>query len=182
MEETLIRMYEATRNEMYIITGMFVVVTIAWYVQLRIDRIDRLYRAIKETINTEDHPEQYYLQAITTFRKFRKEEPEFQCAVLDKLKAYDIVPTAIEKTMTPEQLYKAHNPLWMSGINVEAIRIIFLLEGKLGRELVANECMDEFMLDYQNGMEPIAALEKQLQNMITREESQCSMPKSTFDH
>lgn len=29
MEETLIHMYEATRNEMYIIAGMFVVVTIA---------------------------------------------------------------------------------------------------------------------------------------------------------
>lgn len=170
MEETLIRMYEAIRNEMYIIAGMFVVVTIAWYVQLRIDRIDKLYQAIKETVDTEDHPEQHYLQAITTFRKFRKEEPEFQCAVLDKLKAYDIVPTAIEKTMTPEQLYKSHNPLWMSGFSVEAISIIFLLEDKWGRELVANECIDEFMLDYQNGMRPIAALEKQLQKMIAREE------------
>lgn len=135
MEETLIRMYEAIRNEMYIIAGMFVVVTIAWYIQLRMDRIDRLYRAIKETVNTEDHPEQGYLYALTTFRKFRKEQSEFQCAVLDKFKAYDIVPTAIEKTMTPEQLYKAHNPLWTTGVNVEAIRVIFILEEKLGRKL-----------------------------------------------
>lgn len=170
MEETLIRMYEATRNEMHIIAGMFVVVTVAWYIQLRIDRIDRLYQAIKEIVNTEDHPKQNYLQAITTFRKFRKEQPEFQCAVLDKLKAYDIVPTAIEKTMTPEQLYKVHNPLWMSGFSVEAIRIIFILEEKLGRELVANECIDDFMLDCKNGMKPVAALEKQLQKMIAREE------------
>ena len=165
MKETLQRMFDAitVRGEMKLLAITVVASIVIWFIGSIIDTVNSDYDAIHETINNEDHPEQHYLQELTTFRKFQKEQPEFQCAILDKLKTYDITPTAIEKTMTPEQLYKAHNPLWMSGVNVEAIRNIFLLEEKLGRELVANECMDEFMLDYQNGMKPIAALEKQLQ-------------------
>lgn len=45
----------------------------------------------------------------------------------------------------------------------ETIRVIFILEEKLGRDIVANTCVDEFMLDCKNGIRPINALEKQLQ-------------------
>lgn len=165
MKETLQRMFDAitVRGEMKLLAITVVASIVIWFIGSIIDTVNSDYDAIHETINSEDHPEQHYLQELTTFRKFQKEQPEFQCAILDKLKTYDITPTAIEKTMTPEQLYKTYNPLWMTGFSVEAIRIIFLLEEKLGRELVANECIDEFMLDYQNGMKPITALEKQLQ-------------------
>lgn len=65
--------------------------------------------------------------------------------------------------MSPAQLYKAKNPLWMTGFSVEFIRVVFILEGKLGRNIVANDYINEFMLDYKNGTKPFTALEKQLQ-------------------
>ena len=72
--------------------------------------------------------------------------------------------------MSPEQLYQANNPLWMTGFSVEAIRVIFIMEEDLGRDTVADDCIDEFMSDCKHGMKPINALEKQLrkQNSLER--------------
>lgn len=167
-------MYEAI-VKLYSIVGVVIIMTIPLlcfggiivYIRLRIDKIEQLYQAIRETVNNEDNPNQNDLRALTMFRQFRKELPEFKQAVLGKLKTYDIVPIAIEKTMSPEQLYKANNPLWVTGFSVEAIRIIFILEEKLGRDMVANNCIDEFTFDYHNGMKPLHALEKQLRKHKT---------------
>lgn len=172
MKETILRMFDdiTVRGEWNLLAAVFVAALVAYFIQSHIDVVNSDYDAIHDTINNEDHPNQNDLQELTTFRRFQKEQPEFQCAVLDKLKAHNIVPTAIEKTMSPEQLYKTHNLLWMTGFSVEAIEIVFILEDKWGRDIVANECIDEFMSDYKNGMKPVAALEKQLQKMIAREE------------
>lgn len=165
-------------EKLYSIAGVVIIMmipllligAIVCRIQLQIERHEEAYNAIEETVNNEDNPNQNDLRALTMFRQFRKELPEFKQAVLDKLKTYDIVPTTIEKTMSPEQLYKANNPLWMTGFSVEAIRIIFILEEQLGRSTVADDCIDEFMSDCKHGMKPINALEKQLrkQNSLER--------------
>lgn len=169
MKETLIRVYDAItiRDEMNLLAIIFVVAIVIWFVGHQIDIANRLYEAIQEDVSTDDHPDRNDLHALTTFRQFRKGLPEFKQAVLGKLQTYDIVPTAIEKTMSPEQLYKTNNPLWMTSFSVEAIRIIFILEEKLGRDTVADDCIDEFMMDYHIGMRPITALEKQLRKHKT---------------
>lgn len=162
-------MYEAI-TKLYSIAGVVLIMMIPLlcfcgiiaYIRIRIDKIEQLYQAIRETVNNDDHPDHNDLHALTTFKQFRKEQPEFQQALYGKLKTHDIIPTAIEKTMSPEQLYKANNPLWMTGFSIEAIRIIFILEEKLGRNNVADECIDEFMSDCKHSMKPIDALEKQL--------------------
>lgn len=171
MKETLIRIFDAMtiRDEMILLAIIFVVAIVIWFVRHQIDIANRLYEAIQEDVSTDDHPEHNDLHALTTFRQFRKDMPEFKQAVLGKLQAYDIVPTAIEKTMSPEQLYQANNPLWMTGFSVEAIRIIFILEEKLGHDTVADDCINEFMSDCKNGMEPITALEKQLRKLNSLE-------------
>lgn len=153
---------------MEILAIIFVASLVIWFVRRQIDIANRLYDAIEEDVSTDDNPDHNDLRELTTFRQFRKEQPEFKQAVLGKLKAYDIVPTAIEKTMTPEQLYKANNPLWMTSFSVEAIRVIFILEENLGRNVVANDCIDEFMSDCKHGMKSITALVKQLQKHKTR--------------
>lgn len=162
MYETIAKLYSMVGIVIITMTPLLCFCIIAAYINRRITKIDELYQAIRETVSTEDHPEHNDLRALTTFRQFQKELPEFKQAVLNKLETYDIIPTAIEKTMSPEQLYKANNPLWMTGFNVEAIRIIFILEEKLGRSAVAGDCIDEFMSDCKHGMKPIDALEKQL--------------------
>lgn len=167
MKETLIRMYDVMtiRDEMTILAIIFVVAIVIWFVRRQMDIANRLYKDIEEDVSTDGNPDQNDLRALTTFRQFQKDMPEFKQAVLGKLKTYDIVPTAIEKTMSPEQLYQANNPLWMTGFSVEAIRIIFILEEKLGRDTVADDCINEFMMDCKNGMKPIDALEKQLRKL-----------------
>lgn len=85
------------------------------------------------------------LRALTKFRKFRKEIPEFQKAVSEKLKTYDLAPTTIEKTMSPAQLYKANNPLWVRGCSIGTIKSIFVLENKLGKDVVIAKYIDEFV-------------------------------------
>ena len=172
MKETLIRIFDAMtiRDEMILLAIIFVVAIVIWFVRHQIDIANRLYEAIQEDVSTDDHPEHNDLHALTTFRQFRKDMPEFKQAVLGKLQAYDIVPTALEKTMSPAQLYKANNTLWMTGFGVETIRIISILEEKLGQDTVADDCIDEFMSDCKHGMRPITALEKQLrkQNSLER--------------
>ena len=163
MREILPHMFNSIRNEMELLAVIFVAAIVIGYVQWQIDIVNSIYEAIQEKIRNEDHPELNDLQELTTFRRFRKAQPEFQRAVREKIEAHNITPTAIEKTMSPAQLYKAKNPLWMTGFSVEFIRVVFILEGKLGRNIVANDYINEFMLDYKNGTKPFTALEKQLQ-------------------
>lgn len=118
---------------------------IVWRIQLRLEKREEFYDAIKETVSTENQPNQNKLRALTKFRKFRKEIPEFQKAVREKLKTYDLVPTTIEKTMSPAQLYKANNPLWMTDSSVSTIKTIFILENKLEKDVVITKYIDEFM-------------------------------------
>lgn len=170
MEVAIEKLYNLAGIGIILMIPLLFIGAIVWRIQLRIERYEEAYNAIKETVSVEDHPERQKLCALTTFRNFRKEQPEFKQAVLNKLKTYDIVPTAIEKTMSPAQLYKANNPLWMTGFGVETIRIISILEEKLGQDTVADDCIDEFMSDCKHGMKPITALEKQLrkQNSLER--------------
>ena len=63
----------------------------------------------------------------------------------EKLKTYDLAPTTIEKTMSPAQLYKANNPLWVRGCSIGAIKSIFVLENKLGKDVVIAKYIDEFV-------------------------------------
>ena len=169
MGETIEKLYSVVGVVLIMMVPLLCFCSIIAYIRKRIDKIEQLYQDISETVNNEDNPERNDLRALTTFRQFRKEVPEFKQAVREKLKTYDIVPTAIEKTMTPEQLYQANNPLWMTGFSVEAIQIIFILEEKLERDTVANDCINEFMSDCKNGMEPITALEKQLRKLNSLE-------------
>lgn len=159
MEEAITKLYSVAGVVLIMMIPLLCFCGVIAYIRLRIDKIEQLYQAIRETVNNEDNPDHNDLRTLTTFRQFRKEQPEFKHAVREKLKTHDIIPTAIEKTMSPEQLYKATNPLWMTGFSVEAIRIISILEEKLGRNNVADECIDEFMSDCKHSMKPIDALE-----------------------
>ena len=118
---------------------------IVWRIQLRIEKREEFYDTIKETVSTENQPNQNKLRALTKFRKFRKEIPEFQKAVREKLQKYDLAPTTIEKTMSPAQLYKANNPLWVRGYSIGTIKSIFVLENKLGKDVVIAKYIDEFV-------------------------------------
>lgn len=145
MHKALIILNYITGITAFLMIPLLCAIAIIWRIQLRMDRVDELYKTIKETVVDETNPNQKDLRALTRFRKFRKDIPEFKEAVRQKLKAYDLVPTTIEKTMSPVQLYQANNPLWMLNCSVSAIKTIFILENKLGKDVVIAEHIDEFM-------------------------------------
>lgn len=145
MHEAIIILNYIAGTSAFLMIPLLCFITIIWRIQLRMDRVDERYKAIKETIVDEVHPNRKDLRTLTKFRQFRKDIPEFQKAVRKKLKAYNLVPTTIEKTMTPVQLYQANNPLWMNNLSPSTIKTIFILENKLGKDIVVAEHLDEFM-------------------------------------
>lgn len=145
MHEAIIILNYIAGISAFLMIPLLCVIVIIWRIQLRMDKVDELYKTIKESVVDETNPNRKDLEALTRFRKFRKDIPEFKEAVRQKLKTYNIVPTTIEKTMSPIQLYKANNSLWMHNVSVSTIKTIFILENKLGRDVVIAKHVDEFM-------------------------------------
>lgn len=145
MEAAIEKLYNLAGIGIILMVPLLFIGAIVWRIQLRIERYEEAYNAIKETVSAESHPKRQTLRALATSWQFRKEIPEFQKAVREKLKTYDLAPTTIEKTMSPAQLYKANNPLWITGVNVTTIKSIFILENKLGKDVVIAKHIDEFM-------------------------------------
>lgn len=144
IEEAITKLYSIAGIVIIMMIPLLFIGTIVCRIQLRIERYEEAYNAIKETVSAENHPKCQTLRALATSWQFRKEIPEFKQAVREKLKTYDMVPTSMEKTMTPAQLYRTNSPLWMSGMNVMAIKNIIILENQLGKDIVA-ERIDEFL-------------------------------------
>ena len=144
-ETTIMRLDYLAGTSAFLMIPLLCFIAIIWRIQLRMVKVDELYKSIKETVGDKTNPDRKDLRALTKFRQFRKDIPEFKKAVQQKLKTYNLVPTKIEKTMSPVQLYKANNPLWMTNLSVSTIKTIFILENKLGRDVVIAKHIDEFM-------------------------------------
>lgn len=157
-DETYTTIINTLLRWLLITTIFLIIIIIISTIESNIKRKNKQYRALRDRINTEQNPNQKDLHDFTTFRKFKKESKLFQKAVFVKIKAYDIVPTIIEKTMTPMQLYKANNPLWTCNINVETIELLYELEIRINN----HDYIIEYLQDCINGMEPYTAYNKQL--------------------
>ena len=144
MEGAIEKLYNLAGIGIILMISLLFIGAIVWRIQLRIERYEEAYNTIKETVSAESHPKRQTLRTLATSWQFRKEIPEFKQAVREKLKTYDMVPTSMEKTMTPAQLYRINSPLWMSGVSVNVIKNIIILENKLGKD-VATEHIDEFV-------------------------------------
>jgi hypothetical protein len=145
MREAIMMLNHLAGMSAFLMIPLLCFIAIIWRIQLRTDKVDELYKAIKESVVDKTNPDQKDLRALTKFRQFQKDIPEFKEAVQQKLKTYNLVPTTIEKTMSPVQLYKANNPLWITNLSVSTIKTIFILENKLGKDVVIAEHIDEFM-------------------------------------
>jgi hypothetical protein len=107
-------------------------------------------------------PEKAQLVTITRNKLFKQTPKHFQQAVLTKLATCERVPTALEKTMSPGQLYCSGNPLWTQGLSVKAIERFYDIENQLedyGAQ--RKDYIDEYLQDCKNGMTHTEALQKQ---------------------
>jgi hypothetical protein len=144
MHETIARLYNLAGAIAMLMVLLLCFGAIMTYLDHRKTKVNDLYQALKADISDKNRPEREDLERLKTFTQLRKEQPEFQRAVHEKLKAYDIVPTSIEKTMSPVQLYQANKPLWISGTSIRVIKNIFILENKLGKDVIIAEHADAF--------------------------------------
>ena len=131
------------------------------------------YEIIRDTIINKPHPEQKLLSELINHKKFKHEKDMFQNAVLTKLEAYAIVPTTIEKMMSPVQLYQANNPLWTCNLNINAIETILALDNQLQKHnITINEYIEEFIIDCKNGIQIEDTLNKLLEKQYQKLQKQ----------
>lgn len=117
---------------------------------------------IRKDVLYEQEPEKTQLLTISRNKLFKQTSKHFQQAVLTKLGTCDRVPTALEKTMSPGQLYCSGNPLWAQGLSVKAIERFYDIENQLENYGAQPEdYIDEYLQDCKNGMTHTEALQKQ---------------------
>ena len=110
------------------------------------------------------HPPKEQLTAIVNHKRFKQTPDKFQDAVLGKLKAYDMDPSAIEATMSAEQLYEAGSPLWTKGLSIEAIYLFaYLVPIMTSENVPLTNYMDDYVRDCKNSMNPTVARDIQLE-------------------
>lgn len=73
---------------------------------LDIRKTEQCDELMRDSIAFNNNPTKEQLTVIMNHKRFKQTPTNFQNAVRGKLKAYDAVPTAIEKTMSPAQLYE----------------------------------------------------------------------------
>ena len=114
-------------------------------------------------VPTNDEPDKETLMSLVTDKGFKNLSPNIQKAIKEKLVACDMVPTTIEVTMSPSQLYKAGNPLWTKGIGIFTVASFYNLEEMLERRHAEpSEHLDEYLADRKQGMSIDVAQIKQL--------------------
>lgn len=110
------------------------------------------------------HPTKEQLADIVNHKRFTQTPDNFQNAVRGKLKAYDMVPSAIEATMSAEQLYEAGSPLWTKGLSIEAIYLFaYLVPIMTSENVPLVNYMDDYVRDCKNGMNPSVARDIQME-------------------
>lgn len=91
---------------------------------LTVTRATRLF----ETVKSEKQPDVKDLEQLKDYRKVPVGTKEEMLALNLKYDAMVYQPTAIEKTMTPAQLYDAGSPLWARSYSIEQLSYYYMLE------------------------------------------------------
>ena len=110
-----------------------------------------------------DEPDKETLMSLVTDKGFKNLSPNIQKAIKEKLAACDMIPTTIEVTMSPSQLYKAGNPLWTKGVGIFTVASFYNLEiGLRSEHAEPSDHLDEYLADCKQGMDIHTAQDKQM--------------------
>lgn len=92
------------------------------------------YNKLREQTNPNIEELENFIKAAENFRFCNKDSQNINALRL-KYQAMTTVPTTIEKTMLPYQLYAVNNPLWAVGLSALKIETFLDLERNTGRLL-----------------------------------------------
>lgn len=94
--------------------------------------VKQQYDKLREQTNPDIEELGNFIKAAEKFRFCNKDSQNINAFRL-KYQAMTKIPTAIEKTMTPYQLYEANNPLWTVGLSALKIETFLDLEKNTGK-------------------------------------------------
>lgn len=110
-----------------------------------------------EEVKTQTHPDIANLKRLVGFHKAPVGTKEEMQALDLKYHAMTHVPTTIEKTMSPAQLYEAGCPLWCADYSIEQLSYYFAM----ALESITGDQIIQYM---DNSVVPYIDLQKTLKN------------------
>ena len=90
------------------------------------------YNKLREQTNPNIEELENFVKAAENFRFCNNDSQNINALRL-KYQAMTTVPTTIEKTMSPYQLYASNSPLWVAGLNALKIETFLDLEKNTGK-------------------------------------------------
>lgn len=138
------------------------------YEQRHRERMNR-YHEWYDQVVSDPNPERKDLHKIGKLRG--RTSPIFHQSVQAKLESYDHTANTIEATMSPVQLYEVGNPLWTTGLSVNAIRGFLMLDKLATQENVnPHDYLEAYVADVRSGTSVSEAYGKQEASIKTNKE------------
>lgn len=130
-----------------------------------------------EEVKTQTHPDIADLKRLVGFHKAPVGTKDEMQALDLKYRAMTHIPTTIEKTMTPAQLYDAGCPLWCAEYSIEQLSYYFMLDS----EHYNGQGIIEFM---ENNVVPIVSAQNIFGNsgIIGNIHSNSGYPSQIMSH
>ena len=114
-----------------------------------------------EEVTSQTHPDIADLKRLVNFHKAPVGTKDEMQALDLKYRAMTHVPTTIEKTMSPYQLYASNSPLWtieLSALSIESFLDIEKNKGKLSKTMFERtydyETQGAYSFDIESGGSP----------------------------
>lgn len=163
IQQTLIALAKLSVVLVLVIITMFVVRWAMTYDQRSMERRNRYVEWYDQVVN-DPNIDRKQLLKLAKLRGMAS--PIFYQAVQEKLDGYGPTTNTIEATMSPVQLYEIGNPLWTTGLSVNAIRGFLLLKQVANKENVnPHDYLEAYVADVRSGESISAAYDKQEANL-----------------
>lgn len=163
IQETLIALARLSIVLVLVIIAMFVVRWAMAYDQRSLESRNR-YVEWYDQITNDPNPDRKELLKIAKLAE--RKSPIFYQAVQEKLESYGHPTNTMEATMSPVQLHEIGNPLWTTGLSVNAIRGFLLLKQVANKENVnPHDYLEAYVADVRRGESISAAYDKQEANL-----------------
>lgn len=161
--DNLIQLITAIGN-LSVILVLFIIAAsvIRWaftYERHHMERMNR-YQEWYDDVVSDPNPDKKSLIKIVKLR--RHTSHIFYQAVQEKLESYEHTANTIEATMSPVQLYEVGNPLWTTGLSINAIRGFLLLHQIAEKENIQpHDYLEAYVADVRSGTSASEAYDKQ---------------------
>jgi hypothetical protein len=163
IQETLIALARLSIVLVLVIIAMFVVRWAMAYDQRSLESRNR-YVEWYDQITNDPNPDRKELLKIAKLAE--RKSPIFYQAVQEKLESYGHPTNTMEATMSNVQLHEIGNPLWTTGLSVNAIRRFLLLKQVANKEKIEpHDYLEAYVADVRSGESISTAYDKQEANL-----------------